>query len=113
VIVAVCELVTAATVAVNEADVPPAAMVTLAGTVAFVLLLERATFDPPDNAREESVAVQVEVPADVNVDGEQESPLTVGRLRVVVKLMAVTFELTVTALDAGVMVYPASEAATV
>jgi len=79
VMVAVCEVVTETTVALNVADVAPPGMVTLAGTVTLALLLERVTKDPPDTAATESVAVQVDAPDDVKLDGEQESALIVGR----------------------------------
>jgi hypothetical protein len=62
--------VTAPTVAVKVALLSPAVMVTLAGTVTLVLLLSRATLAELE-APAFKVAVQVEVPGPVTVDGEQ------------------------------------------
>jgi hypothetical protein len=50
-------VVTAFDVIVNVALVDPAAIVTLAGTVAAVLLLDNVTTAPPDGAAAVSLAV--------------------------------------------------------
>jgi len=76
--VALCALVTAATVAVNVPLVVPAATVTLAGTVALALLLDNVTFDPPLTAAEDSVTVQTALPALVKLAGVQVKLLTIG-----------------------------------
>ena len=60
----------APTVAVKVALLSPAAMATLAGTVTLVLSLSRATLAELE-APAVKVAVQVEVPGPVTVDGEQ------------------------------------------
>jgi hypothetical protein len=52
--------------------VAPDATVTLAGTVAFALLLESATARPPPGAAPLNVTVQLEVPGAFTLDGEQE-----------------------------------------
>jgi len=62
--------VTAATVAVNVALLSPAPILTLPGTVTLVLLLASVTLAALEAAAV-SVAVQVEVPGPVTVDGEQ------------------------------------------
>jgi hypothetical protein len=62
--------VTAATVAVNVALLSPAVMLTLPGTVIFVLVLESATLAVPEAAAVK-VTVQVEVPGALTVAGEQ------------------------------------------
>jgi len=61
--VAVTLVVTAATVAVNAALVAPAGTVTVLGTTAEGLLLERLATRPPVGAAELSVTVQASVPA--------------------------------------------------
>jgi hypothetical protein len=61
--VALCVVVTEATVAVKLAVVAPAATVTLTGTVTEALLLERVTAMPPVGAAAFSVTVQLSVPA--------------------------------------------------
>jgi hypothetical protein len=92
----------------------PAATITLAGTVTLVLLLDRATLDPPVTPAELSVTVQAEEPAPVTVAGVQERLLTVGGIAVAVKLTAVRFApFTVSACEAGVTVYPLFDAVTV
>jgi hypothetical protein len=62
---------------VNPAVATPAGTVTLAGTVALVLLLESATAKPPAGATALSVTVQAEDPGAFTVPGEQLKPLTV------------------------------------
>jgi hypothetical protein len=78
VIDAVCEAFTGATVAVKFAVVAPAPTVTLPGTVTAPLLLASVTPNPPVNAAELRVTVQVVVPEPVNVVLPQESALTDG-----------------------------------
>ena len=92
VIVAVCEVLlalavivddelvaTARVVTVNVAVVEPAATVTEAGTVAAAVVLElRLTVRPPVGATELIVTVPVEVPAPVTDVGFNESAVTVG-----------------------------------
>jgi hypothetical protein len=62
VIVADPLVVTAATVAVNEALVAPAGTITELGTTTEGLLLERLVTKPPVGAAELSVTVQASVP---------------------------------------------------
>ena len=62
--------VTAATAAVNDALLSPEPILTLAGTVTLVLLLDRATLVELAAAAVK-VAVQVEVPGAFTVAGEQ------------------------------------------
>ena len=57
------------TVTAKLPDVDPEATVTLAGTVALALLLERATASPPLGAAALSVAVQTEEPGAFTLDG--------------------------------------------
>ncbi|HEY2472029.1 MAG TPA: hypothetical protein VGI45_29860 [Terracidiphilus sp.] len=66
VIVAVCVVLTDATLAVKEADDAPDATVTLTGTVTALRLLDKATTWPPDGAAELNDTVHAEVPAPVN-----------------------------------------------
>jgi hypothetical protein len=61
--VAVCEELTAVTVAVKPTLVEPAGTVTLAGTVTAVLLLTRPMAMPPVGAAAVKLAVHVSVPA--------------------------------------------------
>ena len=75
--VAVCEVLTDATAAVNVPMVAPAETVTEAGTVTELLLLARVTTTPPVGAAELSVAVQASLPDPVNVEVAQESALRV------------------------------------
>jgi hypothetical protein len=65
VIVAVCAVVTADTVAVNADVVAPAGTVTDAGTTTALLLLLNVTAEPPVGALEASVTVQESLPAPV------------------------------------------------
>ena len=65
VIVAVCAVVTADTVAENDALVAAAGTVTEAGTTTALLLLERLTLKPPVGADPVNVTVQASVPAPV------------------------------------------------
>ncbi len=64
-IVAVCDVLTEFTVAVNDAEDAPDATITLAGTVTALLLLPSATLKPPDGAAELSDTVHAVVPAPV------------------------------------------------
>jgi hypothetical protein len=61
----------AATVAVKEPLVCVAAIVTLLGTVTFVMLLDSETVTPPAGAGADNVTVQLELPGAVTVPGEQ------------------------------------------
>ena len=78
VIVAVCVVLTDATLVVNGAEDAPEATATLAGRVTAPTLLERATSWPADGAAEFSDTVHAVVPAPVNEFVVQDSPLTVG-----------------------------------
>jgi hypothetical protein len=68
---------TDATEAVKPAMVPPAPTVTLAGTVAFALLLDNVTRSPPPGAAAVSVTVQAELPGAFTLAGVQLTLLTV------------------------------------
>ena len=69
--------------AVKPAVLLAAAAVTLAGTVAFALLLDSATSSPPAGAGAVSVIVQAEVPGAFTLAGVQLTLLTVtGAFRV-------------------------------
>ena len=82
VIVADTELETADVVIAKDADVAPAAIVTLAGVAALVMLDERLTTEPPEGAGPLSLTVPVdEVPPTTEV-GVTESPLRVTGLMV-------------------------------
>jgi len=112
--VAVWAVVTAATVAVKVPVKAPASTFTLAGTVTLVLLLESDTLDPPVIPAELRVTVQADDPAPVKLAGVHERLLTVGAMTVAVKLTAVKFApLTVSAWEAGAVVYPLFDAVTV
>src|SRR5580693_2795380 len=76
--VAVCDKLTAVTVAENEPLVAPAATVTDVGTVTAELLLLRPTTKPPVAAAALSVTVQLSVPAPVIEPFAQVSPLSTG-----------------------------------
>jgi len=76
--VAVCAVLTAVTVAENAALVAPAAIVTVAGTVAAELLLDRLATNPPLGAAPFRLTVQLSVPAPVIEELEQESELRVA-----------------------------------
>ena len=73
VMLAVCAVLTEATVAVKVAVVAPAATVTEAGTVTALLLLASVTAVPPVGAAAFKVAVQAEEPAPVKVVVAQET----------------------------------------
>ena len=77
-IIAVCEVVTEATFAVNDAVDAPDATTTLFGTAAALLFVVMVTLRPPDGAAELSPTVQAVVPAPVNELVPQEKALTVG-----------------------------------
>ncbi len=66
------------TVAEKPTLVAPAATVTLAGIVTFVLLLAKAVTNPPVSAAPLNVTVQAEVPAALTIAGMHERPLSVG-----------------------------------
>jgi hypothetical protein len=74
--VAVCAVVTADAVAVNDAVVAPAATSTEDGTANASLLLARPTFRPPVSAGAVSVTTQASVPAPVIVPLAHVSPLS-------------------------------------
>jgi hypothetical protein len=98
--VAVCEVVTEATFAVNDAADAPEATDTLAGTVTAPLLLARVTLTPVDGADALNDTVHDVVPALVNVLLPQDNALTVGvtvaAFSCSVKLFEEEFELAVT-----------------
>lgn len=76
--VAVCDVVTEATFALNEAVDTPEATVTPAGTVTELLLLATLTLRPPDGAAEVNDRVHAVVAAPVNELPAHDSALTVG-----------------------------------
>lgn len=76
--VAVCEVVTEATFAVNAAVDAPETTVMLAGTDTALLLLATVTLWPPEGAAELSDTVHVVVPAPVNELLPHESALIEG-----------------------------------
>ena len=59
------------TVAVNPTVVAPAVAVTLAGTVAFALLLDSVSARPPLGAAPLNVTVHADVPGAFTLDGLQ------------------------------------------
>jgi len=63
---------------VKLAEIEPVDIVTVAGTVNAAALLDRLTVAPPVTAAFDRVTEQAEVPAEVRLDGEQETPVTVG-----------------------------------
>ena len=65
-------------VAVKLAEVDPKDTVTVAGTVSAAASLDRLTVAPPVGAAFDRVTEQADVPAEVRVDGEQETPVSVG-----------------------------------
>jgi hypothetical protein len=75
--VAVCVALTADTLAVNEAELAPEAIVRLPGTFTELLLLTRFTSAPPSVAAELSETVQFVVAEPVNELPSQESAETV------------------------------------
>jgi hypothetical protein len=75
-----CVVLTAETAAENPTLVALTGMVTEAGTVTAVLLLERFTISPLPVAGPLSVAVQASVPEPVIVDAIQETALSVAWL---------------------------------
>jgi hypothetical protein len=90
-------LVTEVTLALNPAVVAPAATVRLAGTVAFVLLLESVTGNPPVGADLLSETTQDEEPGPVTLAGEQLTLLNVaGAGRLTVAVLLCPFQLAVT-----------------
>ena len=97
-----------ATVAVNPTVVAPAVAVTLAGTVAFALLLDSATASPPLGAAPLRVTVHAEVPGAFTLAGLQVTPLgvtVVTRLTVVFTVCA--FKVAVTVAVALLLTVPA------
>ena len=78
VIVAVVELLTAATVAVKAPVVDPEPTLMLAGTVTLELLLDSVTLDPPAPAAEARVTVQFAVPAAEKLEGLHDTLLIAG-----------------------------------
>lgn len=79
--VAVCAVVTAEIMAVNEALVAPAGTVTEAGTLTALLLLPRLTDTPPFGTAAVSITVQVSDPAPVKELRLQEMELNDVLLR--------------------------------
>jgi hypothetical protein len=79
-IVAVALLFTAVVFTVNVADVPPAATVTLAGTVAEALSLAKVTDAPPVGATPFNVTVPVEEVPPVTVVGLNDTEDSDGAL---------------------------------
>lgn len=77
-------LVIVPAVAVNEALIDPAAIVTEAGTVRNPLLLDRETAAPPLGAAWFSDTVQFDAAPETNAAGLQLSELTVAALAIVV-----------------------------
>jgi hypothetical protein len=65
-------------VAVKLAEVAPEDTVTVAGTVKAAVLLDRLTVAPPVRAALDRVTEQVEVPAEIRLEGEQDTAVTVG-----------------------------------
>jgi len=65
-------------VAVKLAEVAPEDTVTVAGTVKVAALLDRLTVAPPVRAPLDRVTEQVEVPAEIRLEGEQDTAVTVG-----------------------------------
>ena len=65
-------------VAVKLAEVEPEETVTVAGTVSAAASLDRLTVAPPVRAALDNVTEQAAVPAEVRLDGEQETPVSVG-----------------------------------
>jgi hypothetical protein len=65
-------------VAEKLALVPPAGTVTLAGTVALVLLLAREVPNPPVSAAQLNVTVHIEDPPALTVVGVHDRPVSVG-----------------------------------
>jgi hypothetical protein len=84
--VADCAVVTAATLAVNPAELAVAGTVTELGTVTEPLLLERATVRPPVGAEPDSVTVHESDWEPVIDVLPHEIPLTVGAVDVPVPL---------------------------
>jgi hypothetical protein len=82
-------------VAVKPAVVAPGATVTLAGTVMFVLLLNSPTVIPVTGAVPARVTAQLEVPGELTVTGEHETPLSVTAARLTVAFFALEPAVTV------------------
>jgi hypothetical protein len=81
--VAVCEVVTQATIAANSMLVALPGIVTVAGTVTAALLLDRLTLKPSLGAAALSATVHVSVPAPVMDSLLQESELSVAAVTAV------------------------------
>jgi hypothetical protein len=89
--------VTVTTIAVNPALAAPEGTVTLPGTVAFPLSLERATAMPPLGATPLKVTVQADVPGAFTLEGEQETPVRVTfEVRLMVEIAVWAFSVAVT-----------------
>lgn len=91
-------LATVAAVAVNPADVAPPGTVTLAGTVALALSLDKPTASPPPGAAPLKVTVHDEDPGPVTLPGLQLTPLRVTaatRLTEAVAVCALSVAVTV------------------
>jgi len=65
-------------VAVKLVEVAPEDTVTVTGTVKAAALLDRFTVTPPVRAAFDKVTEQVEVPAEIRLEGEQDTAVTVG-----------------------------------
>ena len=76
--VAVCDVLTEATLALNDAAEAPEAMFTAAGTVTELLLLATLTLSPTDGAAEVKDTVHTVVAAPVNALLAQDRALTEG-----------------------------------
>jgi hypothetical protein len=74
VMMAVWVVETAETVAVKAVVLLPPAMVTLAGTATFALLLDSETVNPPRGAGPLRVTTQAAEPGVLILDGEQDNP---------------------------------------
>ncbi|HUI58056.1 MAG TPA: hypothetical protein VLY04_23945 [Bryobacteraceae bacterium] len=105
--VAGCEVVKVPVVALNVAEVAPAATVTDAGTVTTVLLLVSATALPPAGAAWFSVTVQVLEALGPRLAGLQASAVTVvGAVRLIVALCELLPRVAVTVADCEVVKVP-------
>jgi hypothetical protein len=89
--IAVCDVLTAATAAVKLALVALAATVTVAGTVTAALLLARLTLRPAIGAAAVSFTVQASDPAPVMAALPQETALTAGAASPTALMLTTTF----------------------
>lgn len=92
----------------NAALDAPAATVVLVGTVAFALLLESATANPPVSAALLRVTVQADDPGAFTLAGAHVNPLTTGKAaRFTVVVLLTPPKLAVTIADASTLTVPA------